>query len=100
MHWLILLPYYFFTAIGTSLLLLLLCRLVRARVGSSSLVTAAVILSLIGVAAPLVSGQMGIDDYSTLGFLVLAAASLLLAGLDTLLQPLLPLPADDELAQL
>lgn len=100
LHWLILFPYYFFTALGTSLLLLLLCRILRARLGANLLVTASVLLALVGVGAPLASGALRISDYSSLGFIVLALNSLLLAFVDTLLQPILPLPADLEFERL
>lgn len=97
LHWFILIPYYFFLALSVALLLVLLARLVRARVSASHLVTAAVLLALAGVSLPLATGWATIDDYTTRGFVVLAVASFLLAALDTLLGSALPLPLDREL---
>jgi hypothetical protein len=97
LHWLILIPYYFFLALTVSLLLVLLARFSRVRVPANYLVSAAVLLAIGAVALPLVTGRATLADYTARGFVVLAAASFLLATLDTILASVLPLPLDQEL---
>lgn len=97
LHWLILIPYYFFLALSLALSFVLVARLVRAPLSANHLVTAAVLLALGGVSLPLATGWAVIDDYTTRGFVLLATASFLLAALDTLLATALPLPLDREL---
>jgi hypothetical protein len=100
LHWLILIPYYFFAALTTLLLLTVLSRLLRVRAGANRLVMIAIGLSLISVITPLLIGVADITDYEGKGFVALALASFLLAGIDTLLAPRLSMPFDEELQNL
>lgn len=100
LHWLILVPYYFFAALTTLLLLSVLSRVLRVPAGANRLVMTAILLSLVAVIAPLLTGIAGIGDYEGKGFLALAVASFVLAGIDTLLAPRLSIPFDEELENL
>ena len=97
MHWLILFPYYFFTALCLFLIFSLLCRVVRAKVLANPLSMAAVIGSVALTALPLIAGVAHIDDYSWPGMVALLIAGFALAALDTFLKSGLPLPLDEEL---
>jgi hypothetical membrane protein len=97
-HWLVVVPFYFFSAIVTFLVLALVCRLVRLPVGANGLAITAVVLAVAVVAVPLASHWVSLAQLTARPLLALTAASFLLAALDTLLQPLLPLPVDRELA--
>jgi uncharacterized membrane protein YedE/YeeE len=100
MHWLILIPSYFFAALALLLLAILTARLLRLRVSVNPLVTGAVIVALGIVVAPLVAGWMTLADYNGRVLLALMVATFAAAGLDTLLQSRLPLPLDEELTEL
>ncbi len=99
MHWLILFPYYFFTALCLFLLSSLICRAVRAKVSANPLAMTAVVAAIALTALPLITGATQIDDYSWPGLLGLLLASLVLALLDTVLKPSLSLPLDEELEE-
>jgi hypothetical protein len=100
MHWLVVIPFYFFAAIATFLLLALAARALRLRVGANGLATAAVLLAVAVVAVPLAADWIDLAHLTGRRLLVLAAATVVLAALDTLLQSVLPLPADRDLAEL
>jgi len=97
-HWLVVVPFYFFSAILTFLVLALVCRLARLPVGANALAIAAVVLAVAVVAVPLANHWVTLAQLTARPLLGLTAGSFLLAALDTLLQPLLPLPVDRELA--
>jgi uncharacterized membrane protein YagU involved in acid resistance len=98
-HWVVVVPFYFFAALTAFLLLTVVSRLVRLRLGANAVATAAVVLAVAIVALPLALDWIDLEDLSGRRLLALGAASFVLAALDTLLQPLLPLPADRDLAQ-
>lgn len=100
MHAFILVPFYFFGAISSLLLLILLCRLGRLPVRVHTLAVTAASASLIGVALPLLAGLTDLHAYTAPRMLGLAATSLLLAALDTGLRSALPLHLDEELEEL
>jgi hypothetical protein len=97
-HWLLLIPFYVFTALSLFLLLAIGARLLRRRLGANGIAIAAALLAVAAVTVPLVSGWAGITDYSGRRMLAAAGVSLFLALVDTLLAPRLPLPLDQELA--
>ncbi len=99
MHWLVVVPFYFFSAILTFLVLALVCRVTRAKIGANPLATIAVILAVGVVAVPLSLDWIDLAHMNGRRLLVLAVATVVLAAIDTLLQPLLPLPADRDLAE-
>jgi hypothetical protein len=97
-HWLVVVPFYFFSAILMFLVLALVSRLVRLQIGANALAITAVVLALAVVATPLAAHWIGLAQLTARPLLALTAATFLLAALDTLLQPLLPLPVDRELS--
>ena len=100
LHALIVVPFYFFSAILTFLALALACRVTRAKIGANTLAIVAVVLAVGVVAVPLALDWIDLAHMSGRRLLVLAVATVVLAAIDTLLQPLLPLPADRDLAEL
>lgn len=97
-HWLILIPFYFFGATGLFLILTIVSRLLRLTVTASALAITSVVLGLCFVAVPLMTDLLDLDHYAGRYLLVLGSITFLLAALDALLEPLLPLPLDRELA--
>lgn len=100
MHWLVVIPYYFFSAVLCFLVLALAARILRLRVGANLLATAAVLLAVVAVAVSLTAGWVDLADLTLWRLLSLAAVSFVAAALDALLRPILPLPADADLAAL
>jgi hypothetical protein len=99
LHWLVVVPFYFFAAILTFLVLSLLSRIVRLQVGANSLAIVSVILAVGVVAVPLALDWIDLPHLNGRRLLALGVATFVLAALDTLLQPLLPLPADRDLSE-
>lgn len=99
LHAFILVPFYVFIAIGMFLTLSILCRLVRLKVSANALAVTAVITGVFVALLPLVEG-IHLEDYTGRRLLMVAAVTFLLATVDTLIEPLLPLPMDQELAEL
>ncbi len=97
LHPLIVIPYYFFTALSLYLLFSVICRIVRASVSANPLAIAAVVGALVATAAPLMSGTTRLAEYSWPGLVFLFVISLIFATVDTLLKNSLSLPADAEL---
>lgn len=100
LHWLILIPFYFFGALGLLLASMATARVLRLRVSVNPLVVGAVLASMALLVVPLAAGWASIDDYSGLALLALVLVTFVVAALDTLLEPLLPLPLDKELNEL
>ena len=100
LHWLIVVPFYFFGALSLLLLFMVVARLLRLKVKVNTLVTTAVLLAMVGVAVPLVADWAEIDDYSGRILLLIGIESFILAAIDTLLESRLPLPLDQELRAL
>ncbi len=100
LHWMIVIPYYFFGALALLLLMMVLTRLVRAKLSINSLVMAAVTVSLGLMVLPLIVGWATLAEYTTRQLVILAAVSFALAAVDVLLQTWLPLPLDRELEEL
>ena len=98
-HWLVVIPFYFFSAIGTFLLLALGSRLVRFQAGANALAIAAVIIAVVLVAVPLATGWTDLEHLGGRRLLGLGIATFVLAAIDTALQAWLPLPADRDLAE-
>ena len=99
-HWLIVVPFYFFSALSFLLLTVVLARILRLKIGINPLVITAVIVSLGLVVAPLIAGWATVHDYEGRTMLVIGLVSMGLAGLDVVLQQWLPLPLDQELEAL
>ena len=100
MHWLVVVPFYFFGALATFLVLALASRVLRLRVGANGLAITAVILGVGVVAIPLAADWIDLAHLGGRRLLVLGASTFVLAALDTALQSVLPLPADHDLDDL
>lgn len=99
MHWLLLVPFYVFIAIGVFLTLSIACRILRLKLSANALAVTAVITGVVVVLLPLVEG-ITLSDYTGRRLLMVAGVTFVLATIDTLLESVLPLPLDAELADL
>ena len=99
MHWFLLVPFYVFIAIGVFLLLSILCRVLRLKLSANALAVTAVVVGVVIVLLPLFEG-IQLSDYTGRRLLMIGVATFVLATIDTLLEPLLPLPLDADLADL
>lgn len=99
MHYFLLVPFYVFVAIGVFLLLSVLCRILRLKLSANALAVTAVIVGVVIVLLPLFEG-ITLADYTGRRLLVVGGVTFLLATIDTLLESVLPLPLDAELADL
>ena len=91
LHWLIVVPYYFFGAFVLAGLLSVVSRLLRLEVTMDRIATVAVLGSIVGLAALLASPIVRLDDLDLVPLLGLFLASFVLAGLDAALQSSRPL---------
>lgn len=98
LHWLILIPYYFFGAMAVLTLLVVLTRVTRIKASINTLVGIAIATSAFDLIFLLGSGMLQIDDFTGLPMLVIGLTSFVLATIDFLLRKSLPLPLDEELA--
>jgi len=99
-HWLLLIPFYFFSALASLLVLVLVSRATRLRASISTLATAAVVLGLAFASVPILTGWLQLADYTVGRMFILVAFTGVLTLVDTLLRPSLPLPLDKELQEL
>jgi hypothetical protein len=99
-HYLLVIPLYFFTALATFLVLALVSRILRLKVGANTLATTAVILGIAAVVVPLALDWIDLAHLSGRQLLVIGGLTFVLAALDTLLEPLLPVRFDRELSHL
>lgn len=100
MHWLVLIPCYFFAAMTLLGLFMLAARLVRLAAPINWLVGAAIAGALAVIVLPLAAGLVELRQVSLPAVLLLAAASFVAVGLDAAVSRLLPLPLDRDLEQL
>jgi hypothetical protein len=96
-HWLLLFPFYFFSALACGFMLLVLHRLARRSPDLDRLAALSCAIAVAGVALPLLAGWAEIEDYRVRTILLLALGSFLLAILDAGLRRWLALPVDQEL---
>jgi hypothetical protein len=96
---LILIPFYFFGAVGLFLTLTLLARLLRLKVTANAVAMSSVVLGLSFVAVPLMTDVLDLDHFAGRYLLVLGVLTFALAAIDTALAAVLPLPLDKELAE-
>jgi hypothetical protein len=99
LHWLIVIPLYFFGSMTLLLSFILGARLLRLRVSVDPLVTGASTLTIGLIVISLVAGWVTLDAHAGLVLVALIAASFAFAGLDTLVRSLVPLPLDEELRE-
>lgn len=100
LRWLIVVPYYFVGALAALPLLMLLCRVVRAKVSINALVGTAIGITVAAIGVPLVCGWLDLSAFAARPLLLLLIASVLLAALDAALAGRLPLPLDKDLREL
>ncbi|GIW43586.1 MAG: hypothetical protein KatS3mg077_0868 [Candidatus Binatia bacterium] len=100
LHYLILIPYYFFGALSLTAFLIVSCRLFALRVPIAYLVGASVIGTVAGLLIALATYHISIDHFGFLPLLALAASSFLFAAIDAALQTWRRLPLDAELEAL
>jgi hypothetical protein len=100
LRWLILVPYYFVGALAAAPLLMLLCRVVRAKVSINTLVGTAIGITVAAIGVPLACGWLSLRAFAARPLLLLLIASVLFAVLDAALAERLPLPLDKDLREL
>ena len=100
LRWLILVPYYFVGALAALPLLMLLCRVARAKVSINTLVGTAISITVAAIGVPLVCGWLDLSAFAGRLLLLLLIASLLFAALDAALVQRLTLPLDKDLREL
>ncbi len=99
MRWLILVPFYFFAAVGVFFALSLLCRGLRLALAANTAAVASALLGLVVVFVPLLSGRVPLPDYSLRALLPLLLGGFALAALDLFAAAHRPLPLDRELGE-
>lgn len=97
LHWLIVVPFYFFGALTLLSGFVLAARLMRLRVTINALVITAIVVTVLALAVPLTLDWIDIEALTGRRVAVLLVASFVFAGLDALLKDQLPLPLDHEL---
>lgn len=100
LHWLIVIPFYFFGSLAALPLLIVICRLLRLKVSINTLVGAAIALSIAGIVIPLAADWVDLTAFRGRQMLALAVLSMLLVAVDAALVNALPLPLDKELQDL
>lgn len=99
MRGLVLIPFYFFAAVGAFLVLSVLCRTLRVTLTANAVATLAVFLGLAMIVAPLAARVTELSDYSLPRLTLLMAGTFALAALDTALDVRFPLALDRELGE-
>jgi hypothetical protein len=97
LHWLIIVPYYFFGALSLLSALVVACRLLRLKVSINFLVMTSIITTLLALAVPLTFDWVDVDSFTGRGAAALLIGSFLFAGIDAVLKRWLSLPLDEEL---
>ena len=97
MHWLILIPYYFFGALTLTLAAVSVVRVLRLHAPIHLLVSGAVALAAAGAVVPPALGWIGLSAYTAARLLLLVAASMALAVLDAWLATRFPSTVDEAL---
>jgi len=99
-HWLILIPCYFFGAMTLLALFMTCSRLLRLTVPIDWLVGIAIAGAVSAIVLPLALDLVDLHAVSGRAVLALGLASFALTGLDAAIARLLPLPLDRDLEQL
>lgn len=100
LHYLILIPYYFFGALTLTAFLVVTCRLLALPVPIAYVVGGGVLGTVIGLILTLATYHISIEHFGLVPLLVLFASSLVLATVDAILQRWRKIPLDDELSAL
>ena len=91
LHWLILIPYYYFGTMTLAILLAIVSRLLRLPVTMERLVFTSMLAVVAGLTGLLVMETIQIDDFGLLPVVALLAGSFILAGLETMMLSSRPL---------
>lgn len=97
LHYLILIPYYFFGALTLTAAVILVSRLLGLRIAAASAVGFGVLGTVAGLCVTLATYHVSIDNFRLVPLLFLALVSIVLAVADALLARYRPLPLDKEL---
>jgi uncharacterized membrane protein len=97
---LILIPFYFFAAVGVFLALSLACRGLRLALTAHTAAVSSVLLGLALVLVPLLTGAAHLADYSLRRLVPVLLGSFALAALDLFAEKHRRLPLDHELGEL
>ncbi len=97
LHYLILIPYYFFGALTLTAAAILMSRLLGLRIAVAYLVGFGVLGTVAGLVVTLATYHVSIDDFRLLPLLLLAFASMVFATVDAALARWRRLPLDAEL---
>jgi len=98
LHWLIVVPYYFFLAMAYLSVLMVGTRLLRIKSSINTLVGISIAVAFLDLVILLGGGFVPIAKFTFLPLVGIFAVSLVFATIDFLLARRLPLPLDDELA--
>lgn len=98
LHWLIVVPYYFFLAMAYLSILMVGTRLLRVKTSINTLVGISIAVSFLDLVILLGGGFLTIKQFTFLPLLAIFAVSLVFAAIDALLARRLSLPLDEELA--
>ncbi len=96
----ILIPFYFCSAIAALPVLVVIARILRLKVGINPLVYSSIVIALASIIVPLGLDLVDLEHYRGRALLGLVLLSIVVAFVDAALRKVLPLPLDDELAQL
>jgi len=97
LHYLVLIPYYFFGALVLTAAAIFVCRLLNWKIPVAYLVGFGVVGTVVGLFVTLATYHVSIDDFRFVPLLLLALASIVLATADAALARWRRLPLDDEL---
>lgn len=100
LHWLIVVPYYFFLAMAYLSILMVGSRLLRIPAAINTLVGISIAVAFLDLVVLLGFVGISIRSFTLLPLLAIFAVSLAFAAIDVLLARRLPLPLDEELAAL
>ena len=91
LHWLILIPYYYFSTMTLAILLAIVSRLLGFPVTMERLVFTSILAVVAGLTGLLVMETVQIDDFGLLRVVALLTGLFILAGLETVMLSSLPL---------
>jgi len=94
LHWLVVIPYYFFGTLVLAGVFTLTSRVLRLAVSGEKLATLAVFGSIFTLAVLLGTGIVGIHDLTFVPLVGLGVASFLIAGIDAMVAPARPLASE------
>ena len=97
LHWLIVVPFYFFGALALLSILIVASRLLRLKVSINFLVISSILITLLALAVPLSFDWVDLEWFTGWKAAVLLITSFLLAGIDTVLKRSITSPLDEEL---